>query len=408
MNKLSVLFVINSLEIGGAETFLMRLTKELSKQQRINPFLFLIAPEKNNSEFENYFIHETRIQIIPRYKKTNGLMEALFWKLNGLSKKLFGQTFYEELILKKEKEYYKNLFLNEYKIDLINSHLLASDIFAVDYLKPLINKPLVITSQGCYNDYNDIDTVSKIIQNIDGMTYVAEKNLNIFFKTKLPITGNKKLIYNGLPKPQGIKLKKRSEIGLSENDFVVGQISRSIETKGLEIAIKAVKHIVEENKINNLKLILVGPDNDYYTFLKEKYKTLDYIIFTGPALDPIEWVGLLDIGVLPSYFPGESCPSTIVEYLSCGKPVIATNIGEIPNMIEYEGDKAGIIITEKDSNNLPDFKAFANAINQYYHDRALFKKHSEIASMAFEKFLISESAEKYMEIFIKAISNFKS
>lgn len=403
MNKLNVLFIINSLEIGGAETFLLRLIKELSNTNKINPYLFVLSPEKNDVKFETYFYKETHVQLIPKYKKTSGLKDELYGKLNGLSKKILNKTFYEKLLKTKEDNYYKVLLTKKYKIDLINSHLLSSDIFAMDYLKPLIKKPLIISNHGCYNDYEDFNTIRRIITNMDGLTYVAQKNLDPLYKTGEPITKNKKLIYNGLEQPKDITFIKRESIGISKNDFVVGQVSRSIETKGLEIAIKSIIFLKENHRIKNLQLILAAPENDHYNFLKRKYKAHDYIHFVGQTMQPLEWVGIFDVGILPTYFTGESCPSTIIEYLSCGKPVISTNAGEIPNMIKSENESAGIIVIEKDEQNIPNYLSFSDAILKYYSDRELLNYHATIALKAFDKFRIEKTAQNYMNIYKNAI-----
>ncbi len=405
MNKLSILFVINSLEIGGAETFLLRLIKELKQSFQIHPYLLVLLPEKNDPTFANFFLKETNVQLIPKYKNPKGVTDSLFWKLNGLYNRIAKKTFYENLLQKQENKYYLNILTKKYKIDLINSHLLSSDIFAVKHIKPIIQKPLVITNQGCYNDYNNQNTIIEIIKNIDGITYVAEKNLTSFYNTQVPITKNRMLIYNGLAYPQNIELKKRESLGLSKNDFIIGQVSRSIETKGLEISIRAIILLVEGKQNSNIKLILAGPENEYYNYLKEKYKKYIYIYFVGQTMQPLEWIGMFDVGILPTSFPGESCPSSIIEYLALGKPVISTNIGEIPNMIKSGNDLCGIIVSEQDEQHNLDFTAFSEAILKYYKDKELLKNHSTIALKAFEKFSIIKTAESYMQIYNNALMN---
>ena len=53
---MNILFVINSLELGGAETFLLRLIRELRDHHEVKPFLYELRSEKNKNEFRNYFL----------------------------------------------------------------------------------------------------------------------------------------------------------------------------------------------------------------------------------------------------------------------------------------------------------------------------------------------------------------
>jgi glycosyltransferase involved in cell wall biosynthesis len=327
------------------------------------------------------------------------------YKINGLYKRITGKGFYDDLREKQAVDYYKKL-KRDNSIELINSHLLSSDFFAAETLKPAMNLPLVITSQGCYNDFENTQSVSRLIDQIDGMTFVAEKNLKIFHAIGTPLPSNHKLIYNGLERPITSVGIKRSEIGLVKEDFVVGQISRSIETKGMEVAINAVIHLHEEHKLDEIKLVLIGPENDYYNSLKERYKSNPYILFPGMALKPTDWVGLFDIGILPSFFPSESCPSSIVEYLSLGKPTIASQIGEIPTMISSTYGVGGKIIPKLDENGIPDYIEFAEQIKWYYTQPDSLKQDSLFALDAFTKFEISNTAKEYLEVYTTAKLNY--
>jgi hypothetical protein len=75
-------------------------------------------------------------------------------------------------------------------------------------------------------------------------------------------------------------------------------------------------------------LVLVG-SSDYLDGLRAA-TTNPRVHFVGFAPNPIDWVRLFDVGLLPSYFASESLPNCVAEYLFCGAPVVATRIGEIP------------------------------------------------------------------------------
>jgi glycosyltransferase involved in cell wall biosynthesis len=405
---MNILFVINALEIGGAETFLMRLMKELFSREH-RTFIYVLSPRLNNDSFEEAFYKETKTVLIKSPKPHNKLQSFLFYKVNAILLKFGYHDFYKSFLQRKTNKYFFRVLYKKYKIDLINSHLYASDIFASEVLKPVLNVPNIITMQGCYESVialNDKEAVGRAVSalwNCDGFTYVADKNLDFFQITNTPVPLINKKIYNGLPVPDSKTFKSRKELGIKENDFVIGQISRSIESKGMDIAAKAVEYLVEQKGCQNIKLIVIGPENDYYMKLRSMYGTKSYMIFPGSTNDPLEWVGLFDIGILPTYFPSESCPSSIIEYLACGKPVVSTTIGEILNMIAADGEQAGMLVSFDKDNGKPSVTDIADSILSYYEDKALYQDHSKIAKRAFSKFDITKIAEMYIDIFKKVL-----
>lgn len=402
---MTILHVINAIRIGGAETFLLRLVKELEKQGN-KSLILTFRPHKNEQDFFEYFTSQTNAVMIEHYK-VPPFKNLIYQKINGVSKRLTGKVFYDRLIAKERNAYYKKLFTQEFKIDVINSQIFDSDFYSATYLKPLLYKPLVISSHGCYNDYERFDKIDQILKVADGFTYVAEKNLKNVLKSQVGLPGNSRLIYNGYEISENVKSKTRKEVGLSADDFVLGQISRSLPSKGMEVAIEAVK-ILQIKGMRSIKLVLIGPENEYYKSIQEKYSNLDYVIFGGQSMDPIEWVDMFDVGVLPSYFHGESCPNSIVEYLSKGKPVVATKIGEVENMINFNGKLAGKLFPKNSLNGQPDPAKMANIIEELINSEELVEELKKIAPKAFEKFSITKSTKEYYSVYEEAIKTFKS
>jgi glycosyltransferase involved in cell wall biosynthesis len=80
------------------------------------------------------------------------------------------------------------------------------------------------------------------------------------------------------------------------------------------------------------------------------------IIFTG-ASDSVEvarWLGACNVFSLPSHFEGS--PNAIIEALNCGRPVVATQVGGIPELVDSE---AGILVPPHDPGALAQALDFA-------------------------------------------------
>ena len=399
-NKLNILFVINSLELGGAETFLLRLIQELREHHEVQPFLYELRSEKNKNEFRNYFLEQSKVELLPIYYPKKGLINILGWKINALFLKLFKRPVYQNYLNDNKNNHFIN-FIKKNNIHLINSHLVGSDLFVSTFLKPLTKLPWVATSQGCYNDIKVEKVARSIAEKIDGLTYVADKNLNLFRQFSIPIIENNKLVYNSIKAPSSNFTRSKALLGLKDSDLLVIHVSRSIPEKGMLESILAVIKAIEEG-CNQLHLAIAGPENNFYNELKVKFENNPNIHFLGEQMNPIEWVQIADIGILPTYFPGESCPSTIVEYLACKIPVISTPIGEIPNMIQFNG-KSGGILTPLSINGKPSVSEISDVLKILYNNAELRTEYGEVAFNAFQKFDIALAAKEYMNVYSKAI-----
>ena len=108
----------------------------------------------------------------------------------------------------------------------------------------------------------------------------------------------------------------------------IGALSRR---KGIDLLLSAYKKI---NRLD-LKLILIGQGNDKYLideFIKE-YALSDRILLPGtiPHIQLPVWYAAADVIVLPSL--AEGVPNVILEAQAMGKPVVASAVGGIPEII---------------------------------------------------------------------------
>src|SRR6185312_10673278 len=157
----------------------------------------------------------------------------------------------------------------------------------------------------------------------------------------------------------------RQSLNIGPTAFVFGMVSRGVSTKGWEEAIEAFMLLDKPGT----HLVFIG-DSDYVQDLKTKYAAQVNVHFVGFSSEPLEWINLFDVGLLPSTYPSESLPNVIVEYLRCNKPVIASDAGEIKKMISYMGSDAGIIIPVNEG-KVP-VAGVLDAMKKYTEDKTLY------------------------------------
>jgi glycosyltransferase involved in cell wall biosynthesis len=125
--------------------------------------------------------------------------------------------------------------------------------------------------------------------------------------------------------------------------------------KGHATIIDALPQIQE--KIPDIKCLFVGGEfvnekwyqEELYRYVQENHLE-NTIIFTGFRRDIPELLSLFDVFVLPSLWEG--LPSSILEAMAMKKPVIASSVGGIPEVVKHE--ETGVLIPPQDSKALAD------------------------------------------------------
>ncbi len=137
------------------------------------------------------------------------------------------------------------------------------------------------------------------------------------------------------PRHQDLKLRDELEIS---DDFVIITVCRLIGLKGVQYGIKAVKILIEEGF--KIKYLIIG-EGEYKKNLENLVKALhveDNVIFLGTKENSQlpRYYSLSHVAVFPS-LADETFGISIAEAMSCGIPVISTNIGGIPEVIGKSG-----------------------------------------------------------------------
>ncbi len=140
----------------------------------------------------------------------------------------------------------------------------------------------------------------------------------------------------------------RKKYHIENNEIVIGVVGRLTEQKDPMTMIKAFELVYKENK--NTRLMYVGSgelEKNVKQYAKEK-NILDKIIITGWVNNVEQYIPAFDIAVLPSKWEGFGL--VLIEYMACDKPIIATNVGGIKDIIENEVN--GILIPKESPEKL--------------------------------------------------------
>lgn len=142
----------------------------------------------------------------------------------------------------------------------------------------------------------------------------------------------------------------RKELGIPDDKILIGVTSQLRDTKGHSFLLDAF--VLLKARFPNIRLIIAGrgPLHDELKGKAEKLGIGDSVFFLGHRNDINKVIDSFDIAVLPSL--DEGFPNTVVEYMAMGKPVVATNVGGIPELV-LDGE-TGFLVQPGDAEGLAD------------------------------------------------------
>lgn len=137
------------------------------------------------------------------------------------------------------------------------------------------------------------------------------------------------------------------QIGLDEE--VVAYVGRMDVRKGLRELIEAVTSLHERRPRLRCYLVGDGSDEGALRELIAQKNAGEYVRLMPPCkTDGVaQWMAAADLVTLPSY--KEGCPNVVLEALAAGRPVVASNVGGIPELMD---DSSGRLVPAMDSSAL--------------------------------------------------------
>ncbi len=156
------------------------------------------------------------------------------------------------------------------------------------------------------------------------------------------------------------------------NDVLyVGRIEKNSDWKGIKYLLDAISIIKISKTDISLRLVGLGDRVDYYKKYAETLGINKNVTFVGckVGVDLVREYQKSKSLVLPSITESESFGMVLIEMGACGKPVVGTNVGGIPFVID--DNKTGLLVPPKDP------KALADAIIKILTDPQLAKKMGE-------------------------------
>ena len=403
---------------GGAAIAAYRIYKAQLKNSNINP-QFLVQRKKSNDDTV------TAIGVSSFYTFLSNL---LIWAdeltIRILSENLKGRFTFPFF----GRDLTKNKLLME--CDVVNLHWINGAFLSLNSLEKLkqLNKPIVWTqhdmwaftggchyTDGCVNFIRSCSICPKLIfkSENDFSTKIFKRKKTIFDNMNLTIVSSSNWLAEETERSQLLSTKKSYVIPtpidfdiyrpinkekaridlrlpLDKKLVLAGAMNLKDERKGFLYLIQALQIIYDSNNklCSDIELVVFGKlDENILNKIPFKVHQLGRL---NNEKDIVKAYNTADIYLAPSL--EDNLPNTIMEAMSCGIPVVAFNVGGIPDMIN--NNLNGILTQPRSSEEL------ANGIMLLLTDEDLRKRFSINArEKVVKNFNEKLVAEKYLEVY---------
>ena len=253
------------------------------------------------------------------------------------------------------------------RVDIVHSQGARADFFARIAAK-LAGAPNVVSTVPMPVEGFDVNPIKKLIYMafnrfsecfVDRFIVVSDALEKMMIEKHRIAPQRIVKIYNGIetdeyciPDEEIVRRRSsfRTKANIGEDVAVIGVIGRLVWQKGFEYFIASIPEVLKEFKEAWFLVVGEGELEDDLKVKSKKLKLEDKIIFTGFLSDIKDVLASIDILVIPSL--REGMPVVLLEAMAMKKPIVATNIEGIMEILE--NGVSGLLVPPRDTEALAE------------------------------------------------------
>lgn len=259
--------------------------------------------------------------------------------------------------------------------DVVLSYWLYPDAFGAMRIARELRVPLVAGARG--SDLKVRDVISRrltqpVVRDAERLLVVSDDLGKVAVERYGADPRRVRTIRNGCdasifhPRP---RRDCRATLGIAPDARLVVYVGRLVPEKGLRELVAAMDLLAANTRDAQLALVGDGPMRAELEELPQVRNGSILLAGAQPAAMVAEWMAAADVVTLPSYSEGH--PNVLVEALACGRAVVATPVGGVPEVVD--GD-CGILVPVRAITPLA--QALGDALDRRWDEAALAEKFS--------------------------------
>jgi glycosyltransferase involved in cell wall biosynthesis len=296
-------------------------------------------------------------------------------------------------------------YMREWEVDVLHSHMFGSNVWGA-LLAPRVPDAVFVAHEHTWSYEGQphrrwLDR-HLIARRADAFVAVSREDRRRMVSVEKVPEEKTRFIANGIdpvpPPDPGHDV--RAELGIAPGQPIVGVVAVPRPQKALEVLLRAA--VVLRRTVPDLRVLVVGGTGDPpappEVLLHRQAEELglgETVRFLGIRTDVADLLAAFDVAVLSSDFEGS--PLSVMEYMAAAKPVVATRVGGVPDLVE--DGVTGLLVERRDPEALAG--AVATLLADPERARAMGKAGRERQR---REFTIAATARRVEELYDELIA----
>lgn len=337
--KLRVVTLVDRLGTGGAERLAIQTTTRLDPERFERTLVasrdFGVAVSQQHVANALADLRAAGVRVIG-LKRTSALQVWAWWPLYRL--------------------------LRRERVDVLHSHKFGSNLWGT-IIGRLARVPVIVAHEHTWSyegqPLRKLADRAVIARGSSALIAVSREDQRRMVEVERIRPQDTLFIPNGIPAPPpAAGGDVRAELGVAADAPVIGTVSVLRPQKALDVLLRATKLLVAEFPALRLLIAGEGDRREALEALTAELGLDDHVMFLGVRTDVPDVLAALDLAVSTSDFEGS--PLSVMEYMEAARPVVATRVGGVPDLID-DGEQ-GLLVEPQDP------VAFAAAVAQLLRD----------------------------------------
>ena len=285
-------------------------------------------------------------------------------------------------------------------VDLVNLHYPGAGFAVLADLARHLSVPLVVSVHG-----SDLLTdagpcrdagLMRLLHSADAVVAPSRSYLSEVLRAYPELERNARYIYNGFDEAE-FPVPSQSHSHPPGPERVALCIAAHSRKKGIDVLLRAMQQLGPDSGLR-VRLIGDGPLSQELRLLASSLGVSDQVHFLGTRgrAQVFEELARCDLLVMPSRHASESFGLATLEAMACGKPVVASAIGGLSEVVE--DGTTGVLVPPDDP------EALALALRTLAADEALRRRLGDAGRQRALRFTVRQTGAEYEALFHRLVT----
>jgi glycosyltransferase involved in cell wall biosynthesis len=254
--------------------------------------------------------------------------------------------------------------LRRRRIDVLHAHMFGSNVWGT-MIGRLARVPVIVAHEHSWSFTGE--PVRRLLDRhligraADAIVAVSKPDQRRMVEIERIRPDKVHLIPNGIAHLPAPRTDVRRELGISRDAPVIGTLAVLRPEKALTVLLEAAPRLVAEFPDLRILIAGTGPEEQRLLAGIRSAALEQAVTLLGFRSDVAEVLAALDVAVFSS--DREGSPLAVLESMAAGKPVVATRVGGVPDLLE--DGREGVLVPPREP------AALAAAVSRLLRDRGL-------------------------------------